>query len=104
MNYLFDAPALLTFVAKKELNLEYTVLDCDLLIYNICLLAEEQGLGTCLLAASINYPENAHKLIAILEDRKLIVGMAIGWPDREAAVNNFERKRGALDEFMRWSS
>ena len=104
MNYLFDAPALLMFVAKKDLNLEYTVLDCGLLIQNICLLAEEQGLGTCLLAASINYPENAHKLLAIPEDRKLIVGMAIGWPDREAAVNSFERKRGALDEFMRWSS
>ncbi|MBN1654544.1 MAG: nitroreductase [Deltaproteobacteria bacterium] len=102
MNYLFDAPALLMFVAKKELNLEYTVLDCGLLIQNICLLAEEEGLGTCLLAASINYPEIAHRLLAIPEDRKLIVGMAIGWPERDALVNSFERKRGALDEFLRW--
>lgn len=104
MNYLFDAPALLMFVAKKDLNLEYTILDCGLLIQNISLLAEEQGLGTCLLAASINFPEIAHRLLAIPDDRRLIVGMAIGWPDREAAINNFERKRGALDEFMRWVS
>lgn len=104
MNSLFDAPTLLMFVAKKELYLEYTMLDCGLLIQNICLLAEEQGLGTCLLAAAINYPEIAHRLLAIPEDRRLIVGMAIGWPDREAAVNNFERKRAALDEFTRWVS
>lgn len=104
MNYLFDAPALLMFMAKKELNIEYTILDCGLLIQNICLLAEEQGLGTCLLAAAINYPEIAHKLLAIPDDRRLIVGMAVGWPDREAAINNFERRRGALDEFMRWVS
>jgi nitroreductase len=102
MNSLFDAPVLLLFAVHKELNLEYAILDCGLLLQNICLLAIEKGLGTCLLAASINYPEIAHELFSIPDDRRLIIGMGIGWPDSESRINNFDRTRAPLDQFLRW--
>jgi nitroreductase len=103
MNCLFDAQVLLFFVANEKLNTEYTTLDCGLFIQNICLLAAERGLGTCLLAASIMYPEIAHDLFSIPKDKRLIIGMGVGWPDTEAEVNKFQRKRGGLGEFLSWA-
>ena len=36
------------------------------------------------------------------ENRRLIIGAALGWPDTDTAVNCFERDRGAVEEFVQW--
>ena len=100
---LFDAPAVVIFTVDKTLLLEYAMLDVGLILQTFCLLAHDKGLGTCILAASVMYPEIAREVFSIPETKRLVMGAALGWPDKEARVNSFERKRGNLEEFVRWA-
>ena len=99
---LFDAPAVVIFSVEKTLLLEYAMLDVGLILQTFCLLAHDNGLGTCILAASVMYPEIAREVFSIPENKRLVMGAALGWPDTEAPVNSFERNRGHLEEFVRW--
>jgi nitroreductase len=99
---LFDAPALVIFTIDKSLLLEYAMLDVGLILQTFCLLAHDKGLGTCILAASVMYPEIAREVFSIPETKRLVMGAALGWPDTQAPVNAFKRNRGNLEEFVRW--
>ena len=99
---LFDAPAIIIVTVDKSLSLEYAMLDAGIFLQTFCLLAHDRGLGTCIMAAIVNYPEIVHELFSIPEDKVLVMGAALGWPDPEAPVNLFQRRRGALKEFVSW--
>lgn len=99
---LFDAPALLMITVDRELSPEYSMLDVGLFLQTFCLLAHNKGLGTIALAASVSYPEIIRRLFSIPDNKRIVIGAALGWPDLDAPVNCFERKRGAIDEFVRW--
>lgn len=99
---IFDAPAMLLVLLDKSLLLEYAMLDVGLFLQTFMLLACDRGLGTAALAASVHFPQVARKVLPIPEDKHLAIGAAIGWPDDNAAVNNFQRKRASLEEFVTW--
>jgi nitroreductase len=99
---LFDAPAVVIFAVDKTLLLEYAMLDLGLILQTFCLLAHDRGLGTCILAASVTYPEIAREVFSIPENKLLVMGVAVGWPDTEATVNLFERNRACLEECVKW--
>ena len=99
---LFDAPAIIIVTIDKSLSLEYAMLDIGIFLQTFCLLAHDRGLGTCIMAAIVNYPEIVHELFSIPEDKLLAMGAVIGWPDPNAPVNLFERGRGAPQEFVSW--
>jgi nitroreductase len=99
---LFDARAVILLTVDKEISLEYAMLDAGLFLQTFCLLAHDKGLGTCILAATVMYPEITHKILSIPENKRLIIGAALGWPDTDAPVNRFERDRGDVEEFVQW--
>ena len=99
---LFDAPAVVIFTVDKKILLEYAMLDVGLILQTFCLLAHDKGLGTCIMAASVMYPEIAREVFSIPETKRLVMGAALGWPDTQAPVNSFKRNRGNLEEFVRW--
>ena len=98
---LFDAPAVVIFTVDKTILLEYAMLDVGLILQTFCLLAHDKGLGTCIIAASVMYPEIAREVFSIPETKRLVMGAALGWPDTESPVNSFKRNRGHLEEFVR---
>jgi nitroreductase len=99
---IFDAPAMLLVLLDKHLLLEYAMLDVGLFLQTFMLLACDRGLGTAALAASVHFPQVARKLLPIPEDKHLAIGAAIGWPDKRAAVNTFQRKRASMQELVTW--
>jgi len=99
---LFDAPAIILVNIDKALSLEYAMLDVGIFLQSFCLLAHDRGLGTCIMAAIVNFPEIVRELLAVPENKTIVMGAAIGWPDPAAPVNQFDRHRGSLDEFVRW--
>jgi nitroreductase len=99
---LFDAPALVLCTVDKTLLLEYAMLDVGLILQTFCLLAYDKGLGTCVLAASVMYPEIAREVFSIPENKRLVMGAALGWPDTSAPVNLFARNRARVEECVRW--
>lgn len=104
MAHLFDAPCLIVPTIHRENAVEYAMLDIGLIVQNLCLLAHAQGLGTLIMAAAVQYPDLIRKIAAIPEDRRIVVGIALGYPDLDYDLNNFERKRAELEEFVYWIS
>lgn len=98
----FEAPALILLSVDKALSLEYAMLDIGIFVQSLCLLAIDKGLGTAILAASINYPDILRESFSLPEDKHIIIGIAIGWPDPDAPENQFERTRGKIEEFVHW--
>jgi len=104
MRSLFNATALLIVLVDKDILLEYAMLDVGIFIQTFELLAHARGLGTISLAESVNYPQIMRRIFAIPEGRKIIIGTALGWPDNDSPVNNFERKRDPVEMFVSWVS
>ena len=99
---LFDAPAIILVTIDKELLTEYAMLDVGIFLHGFCLLAHDRGLGTCIMATIVSYPEIVRELFSVPQNKRIVMGVALGWPDPDAPVNCFERKRGTLGEFVRW--
>ena len=99
---LFSAPSLLLFCVDRGIPREYAMLDTGAITQTVCLLAHARGLGSCILAASVRYPALIREIIPIPETRAVIIGVAVGYPDGDAPVNQFTRERANPDEFTLW--
>ena len=98
---LFGAPAMLLFCLDKAIAREYGMLDIGAIMLTFCLLAHNRGLGTCTLAATVNYPAIIRELLQIPESKAIIMGVALGYA-ADSPVNGFERERADLDSFTTW--
>ena len=102
MFYLFDAPAMILFLLRKDVLLEYAMLDIGLYLQTFLLSVHDKGLGGIVLAASVNYPDLLRSLFPIAADKTIVMGAVLGWPDPEAPVNCFERQRAGLHDTVTW--
>ncbi len=99
---MFDAPCLILACISRDNLVEYQMLDIGIIAQSICLAAHDKGLGTCLLAAAARYPAEIRKIAAVPDDQRIVVGIALGYPDESFPLNHFERERAKLDEFVHW--
>jgi len=99
----FGAPQAIYFHIDKSLG-TYSIFDAGLLAQSIALLAAEKGLGTCFLAVSVLFSDVVRRHTGIPESDRIIIGMAIGYPDRDTPVNHFRSEREPLETFVRWVS
>lgn len=104
MHGLFGAPMLLILSVDRVIAPEYAMFDLGCFSQTICLLALNEGLGTCLLAVAVNYPDVVRRHIDIPRSEALVVGIALGYPDLSAPVNAFERARAPRGELIRWGT
>ncbi len=98
----FGAPCLLLLTVDARLRPEYACFDSGVLTQSICLAAHDRGLGTCIMAMAVGYPDALHRLIPAAANQRFVVGIALGYPDAEAPINRFERERASLSEIVRW--
>jgi hypothetical protein len=100
---LFDAPCLIVAcVDKISSSVEYAMLDVGLITQTICLLAHNRGLGTCIMACAVRFPSVLKDILPHAENKLMVAGIAMGYPDREAPINNFDRERATLEECLIW--
>jgi nitroreductase len=97
----FGAPHLIYLHLKSGFNV-YAMMDAGCLLQTIALLATEEGLGTCFLARSILFPDIVRRHARIPDGRTLVMGMAIGYPQKEHPLATFQSQRGTQDEFILW--
>ncbi len=100
---LFEAPCLIVMCIDRSLIHEYALLDVGLMSQTIALLAHEKGLGSCIMAAAVSYPELIRKYMPIPEGEIIAIGMVLGFPERRSPVNRFERQRAPLEEILVWA-
>jgi len=100
---LYGAPCLIVVAVPRDVAVEYALFDAGLVVQTICLLAHARGLGTCIMAAAVRYPDVLRKVASIPEERRIVAGIALGYPDPDCPLNRFERTRADAREIVHWA-
>lgn len=101
-NYKFyGAPCALLLFMESGLT-QWSVFDMGLFAQTLILAAHSFGLGTCLQAALVHYPDAVRELVNVPKTKELILGISIGYPDYDAKLNSYQSLRMGLDDFVRW--
>ena len=97
----FDAPAMLYFFMDPGFEAG-SFMDYGMFLQSVMLTAVEEGLATCPQAALGEYPEIVKEALGYPNDSILLCGMALGYEDRHAKVNNYRIDREPVDSFTRF--
>jgi nitroreductase len=96
----YDAPAVLIIAIDKSLRDDWPILDIGLVSQNILLAAQEYGLGTCIMRAIVDYPFLIRKIVGIPESKRIVVGIAIGYPDASHPINSLRTEREEVQRIV----
>lgn len=101
-NYeFFGAPAgLFCFVDRKMGPPQWS--DLGMFLQTFMLLAVEAGLATCAQESWAMYEQAVTEFVGAPEDERIFCGMAIGYADEEAAVNQLVSERMPLEQWARF--
>jgi nitroreductase len=96
---VYGAPLLLVLAMPKGIGVPYGCFDAGLFAQSIALAAHARGLGTCIAASLVRYPDLLRKVIPGTEDKSFVIAIALGYPEWGAPINRFPRTRVPVDEF-----
>ncbi|GAB3047201.1 nitroreductase [Acinetobacter apis] len=94
----FDAPVGLFFTVDQSMGVG-AKMDIAMFMQNIMLAAKARGLDTCPQAAWNHFHSIILPLLGADEDEELVCGMALGYADPKAQVNQLETPREAVEDF-----
>ena len=97
---IFGAPMLLVLAFDKIVSAANAAFDAGLFAMAITVAAQERGLGTCIATSVTRYAELVHKHIPGLEDKNVVAGIAMGYPDTELPINRFPRTRALPKDYL----
>ncbi len=98
----FDAPVGIFLLTDKSLAESSPLLDLGAAMQNICLAALDYDLGTCIEDQSVLYPEVVRDLLCIPEDKKIIIAIALGYPDWKFPANQLISARESINDNTTW--
>ncbi|MBI4285651.1 MAG: nitroreductase [Chloroflexi bacterium] len=102
-NRFYDAPAaIIVCVEDISYRQPMCLVDVGTVIYAITLAAVEAGLGTCVQQQVVFYPDAVRKALDIPDSKRIIVGIAIGYPDEDFPANSIRTERETLDKLITW--
>jgi len=78
------------------------MVDIGLALGYLVLAAHEFGLATCPIGLIIAYEEEIKDLLNIPENKNVVIGVALGYPDWNIPINHFKSQRDNLEKFIRW--
>jgi nitroreductase len=97
----YGAPAAILFCLDDSFP-KARMVDVGLALGYLVLTAHEFGLGTCPIGLISAYEDEIKDLLNIPEDKNVVIGVALGYPDWEVPVNRFKTQRDELEKFVRW--
>lgn len=97
----FDAPAAFIMYMDESVS-DLSKFDLGCLTQNICLAAMEYGLETCVEIQAVMYQKGLRKYTDIPENKKFVIGIAVGYPDEEFPANSVKSERAELEEITKW--
>lgn len=98
----FDAPAAIIIANDQQLTESGPLLDLGAAMQNLCLAAVAHGLGTCIEDQGVLYPKICRKYADIPDNKRVVISIAIGYPDWEFPANRLVSDREAVDNVTTW--
>lgn len=97
----FGAPVLLLLHCRRLMGPPQWG-DMGMWLATVCLLLREAGLDSCAQEAWSLFGKTVREHIGVDDEQIVWTGLAIGYRDADAPVNNFAVPRAPLDEVVRW--
>ena len=98
----FDAPNAIIISIDEEISGPLFVFGLGTVSDTIALAALDFGLGTIIEHAVVYYPEVIRQFTGIPESQKIVVGIAIGYPDWDFPANRVQSTREPLANMTSW--
>lgn len=105
---LFEAPNVIYIYTDRSFYFQgdslnvWPIFDCGLVAENIMLLATRYGLGTIPAIQAVAYPDVLRQILGIPDSKLIVLGIAIGYPDWDASVNQLQSDREPVDDVATW--
>jgi nitroreductase len=96
----FDAPVALVVTIAHNMG-SGCYMDLGMTLYGLMLAAQAKGLSTCAIGAMASYPNLIRQHLALDATSHIVCGMALGYADPDAPVNQTHTTRCALDEYFK---
>lgn len=97
----FGAPVGMMFTIDRALEIG-SWLDYGMFLQNIMVSARGRGLDTCPQAAFAQFHSVIRPVLNIPDSEVLICGIALGYADNDATINQLETERAELGEFVQY--
>ncbi len=97
----FDAPNGVIVYIDSSLG-EWSILDTGMALQNMMLAAWNYGVGTCAMAAVVHYPDVIREVLDIPRSKRIILGIAMGYPDPASPLTTFRSSREPLEKIVSW--
>lgn len=78
------------------------LVDVGIAVGYFVLIAQSLGLGTCTIGLINAYEDEIKEVLNISENKDVVIGIALGYPDLDSPANEFKTPRDSLDSFARW--
>lgn len=98
----FDAPAAIIIATDKVLGEAGPLLDLGAVMQNICLAALHFGLGSCVEDQGVLYPEVFREHAGIPSNKRLMIAVALGYPDPDFPANKIRSEREPAENLTIW--
>lgn len=98
----FDAPVAIILSSSDALTKSVMAFDIALFAQTLCLAALDFQLGTCIAQQGISYPEVIRRYTGMPESERIVIGISIGYPDRDYPANDVQAGREPVNTFARW--
>ncbi|GBF32006.1 nitroreductase [Desulfocucumis palustris] len=98
---LFGAPHAVYLFLDNGLS-PWALFDLGLFTQTLMLTAYGLGLGTCTMAMAAVYPDIIREALGAGQNKKLALGIAIGYPDTKARINQHRSTRIPFAEAVRF--
>jgi nitroreductase len=96
----FDAPVALIATINGDFG-SGGYMDFGMTLYGLMLAAQSKGLATCAIGALASYPGLIRRSLGLDAHSKIVCGIALGYADADAAVNQTVTERCALEQYFR---
>jgi len=102
----FGAPVVLYLYMESHLvtGTSGAYVDLGIFLQSLMLAALEEGLATCPQQALAEYPRIVKQTLDLRDDTVLVCGVALGYEDPSAPVNQYRTPRAEPVEFVRYFS
>jgi len=97
----YGAPCAILLFMDGSLG-EWSIFDMGLFAQSLILAAHSVGVESCLQASVTNYAPEIKKFLGIAESKKLVICIALGYPDKEAKLNTYRSLKQKPKEFSKW--
>jgi len=78
------------------------LVDIGLTLGYFILTAHDFGLGTCPIGLITAYEDEIKDLLNIPDNKAVVIGVALGFPDWESPINRFKSSREDLEKVVKW--